>query len=80
MSITNNRVIQRKIDDLNTITANCQLPATAQHQLRRKQEAQYPVIHDRNVTDPLVTNSYRRATTQVGTKILFNLAPYSVIR
>jgi cell surface protein SprA len=29
---------------------------------------------DRNVNDPLVTNSYHRATTRVGTKILFNLA------
>ena len=29
---------------------------------------------DRNVNDPLVTSSYRRSTTQIGTKILFNLA------
>ncbi len=75
LSVTNNRVIQRKIDDLNTITSgniNFQLRPNVNYVVNQKLNVQ--LYLDRNVNDPLVTNSYRRATTQVGVKILFNLA------
>ena len=75
VSVTNNRTIQRKIDDVNTITngnINVQIRPNVSYTVNKKLTVQLYV--DRNVSDPLVTNSYRRATTRVGTKILFNLA------
>ena len=75
LSVTNNRIIQRKIDDVSTITSgniNFQLRPNINYVVSQKLNIQFYV--DRNVNDPLVTNSYRRATTQVGTKIIFNLA------
>jgi cell surface protein SprA len=75
LSVTNNRIIQRKIDDISTITSgniNFQLRPNINYVVSQKLNIQFYV--DRNVNDPLVTNSYRRATTQVGTKIIFNLA------
>ena len=75
VSVTNNRTIQRKIDDVNTITngnINVQIRPNVSYTVNKKLTVQLYV--DRNVSDPLVTNSYRRSTTRVGTKILFNLA------
>ena len=75
MSITNNRTIQRKIDQVNTITngnINFQLRPNINYVVNEKLNIQFYV--DRNVNEPLVTNSYRRSTTRVGLKILFNLA------
>ncbi len=75
MSITNNRTIQRKIEEVNTITngnVNFQLRPNINYVVNQKLNIQFYV--DRNVNEPLVTNSYRRSTTRVGFKILFNLA------
>ena len=75
LSVTNNRTIQRKIDEINTITngnINVQIRPNISYAVNNKLNIQIYV--DRNVNDPLVTNSYRRATTRVGTKILFNLS------
>ncbi|MFZ1807488.1 MAG: cell surface protein SprA [Cyclobacteriaceae bacterium] len=75
MSITNNRTIQRKIEDVNTITngnINFQLRPNVSYVVNQKLNIQFYV--DRNVNEPLVSNSYRRSTTRVGFKILFNLA------
>ena len=75
LSVTSNVTIQRKIDNVNTITngnVNIQIRPNISYVVNSKLNIQLYV--NRNVTDPLVTNSYRRATTQVGTKILFNLA------
>ncbi|MEQ9414552.1 MAG: hypothetical protein RIF39_12015, partial [Cyclobacteriaceae bacterium] len=75
MSITNNRTIQRKIEEVNTITngnINFQLRPNVNYVVNQKLNIQFYV--DRNVNEPLVTNSYRRSTTRVGFKILFNLA------
>ena len=75
MSITNNRTIQRKIDQVNTITngnINFQLRPNINYVVNQKLNIQFYI--DRNVNEPLVTNSYRRSTTRVGFKILFNLA------
>ncbi len=75
MSITDNRTIQRKIDQVNTITngnINFQLRPNINYVVNQKLNIQFYV--DRNVNEPLVTNSFRRSTTRVGFKILFNLA------
>ena len=75
MSVGNNRIIQRKIDDVSTITSgaiNFQLRPNVNYVVNQKLNIQLYV--DRTVNDPLVTNSYRRSTTQVGVKLLFNLA------
>lgn len=75
MSITNNRTIQRKIEEINTITngnINFQLRPNVNYVVNQKLNIQFYV--DRNVNEPLVTNSYRRSTTRVGFKILFNLS------
>lgn len=75
LSVSNNRTIQRKIDEESTITngnINVQIRPNIQYVINQKLNIQFYV--DRNVNEPLVTNSYRRATTKVGTKIVFNLA------
>ncbi|GAB1444851.1 cell surface protein SprA [Flammeovirgaceae bacterium] len=75
MSITNNQTIQRKIEEVNTITngnINFQLRPNVNYVVNQKLNIQFYV--DRNVNEPLVSNSYRRSTTRVGFKILFNLA------
>lgn len=75
MSISDNRTIQRKIDDINTITngnINVQIRPNIQYVVNQKLNIQ--LYMDRNVNEPLVSNSFRRTTTKVGTKIVFNLA------
>ncbi len=74
-SITNNVTIQRKIDELGVITngnINLQIRPNISYAVNNKLNVQFYIDH--NVNDPLVTNSYRRSTTRVGTKILFNLS------
>jgi len=75
MSVTNNQTIQRKLEQVNTITngnINFQLRPNVNYVVNQKLNIQFYV--DRNINEPLVTNSYRRATTRVGFKVLFNLA------
>ncbi len=75
MSVTNNRTIQRKIDEINTITngnINFQLRPNIAYVVNQKLNIQAYV--ERNVNTPLVSSSYRRSTTRGGIKILFNLA------
>ncbi|HQQ95834.1 MAG TPA: hypothetical protein PLX35_01165, partial [Cyclobacteriaceae bacterium] len=75
LSVTNNETIQRKIDDVATITngnINIQIRPNLSYEVNKKLQIQ--LYFDRNISDPLVSNSFRRATTRVGTKIIFNLA------
>jgi len=75
MSVVNNRTIQRKIDEPNIITngnINFQLKPNISYVVNEKLNIQF--YFDRNVNTPLVTNSYRRATSQFGFKLLFNLS------
>lgn len=75
ISVTNNRTIQRTIDEVNTITngnINVQIRPNVQYVVNQKLNLQFYV--DRNVNDPLVTSSFRRATTRAGFKLVFNLA------
>lgn len=75
VSVSDNRTIQRKIQEINTVTngnINFQLRPNISYVVNQKLTIQ--AYFERNVNDPLVTNSYRRVTTRAGTKILFNLA------
>ena len=75
LGITNTTTIQRSLTEVAVITngtINFQLRPNINYVVNKKLRVQFYV--DRNVNDPLVTSSYRRATTQVGTKILFDLS------
>jgi cell surface protein SprA len=75
MSVADNIVIQRKIAEVNTITngnLNFQLRPNVSYVVNQKLNIQ--LYFERNINDPQVSNSYRRATTKFGTKILFSLA------
>jgi cell surface protein SprA len=75
VGVASNEIIQRGLDAPNTVTSgnvNFQFRPNVNYAVNKKLNLQFYI--DRNVNNPLVTNSYRRATTQVGTKLLFNLA------
>jgi cell surface protein SprA len=75
MSIANNRTIQRKIEEVNTITngnINFQLRPNVSYMINQKLRIQGYL--ERTINEPLVTNSFKRSTTRGGIKILFNLA------
>jgi len=75
MSIANNRTIQRKIEEVNTITngnINFQLRPNVSYSINQKLRIQG--YFERTVNEPLVTNSFRRSTSRGGIKIMFNLA------
>ena len=75
MSVANNRTIQRKIDEVNTITngnVNFQLRPNVSYLISQKLRIQGYM--ERTINEPLVTNSFRRSTTRGGIKISFNLA------
>ena len=75
MSVTNNRTIQRKIAEVNTVTngnINFQLRPNVSYLVNQKLRVQ--AYMERSINEPLVTNSFRRSTTRAGFKILFNLA------
>lgn len=75
MSVGNSRTIQRKIDDVSSITngnINFQLRPNISYMINQKLRVQ--AYFERTINEPLVTNSFRRSTTRGGVKILFNLA------
>jgi cell surface protein SprA len=75
MAVTNSQTIQRKILEEANITngnINFQLRPNISYVVSQKLNIQ--LYLERNVNEPLVTNSFRRATTRFGTKILYNLA------
>ena len=75
MTISDTKTIQRKIDELNIITngnINFQLRPNISYVVNQKLNVQ--VYYERTVNEPLVSNSYRRATTRFGVQIRFSLA------
>jgi cell surface protein SprA len=75
MSITNNQTIQRRIDEGSTVTngnINFQLRPNVSYVVNKKLTVQAYV--ERTTNEPLVSNSYFRATTKAGVKIIFNLS------
>jgi cell surface protein SprA len=75
MTIGDTRTIQRKIDEINTITNGTltfQLRPNVSYTVNQKLTVQ--LYFERNINEPLITNSARRATTRFGTQIRFSLA------
>lgn len=75
VSYTNNRTIQRKILDVNTITngnVNLQLRPNISYVASQKLTTQF--YYEYNFNNPLVSSSFKRSTTRFGFKVLFNLA------
>jgi len=76
VSVSNTQMIQRKIEEENTITngnINFQFRPNIQYAINQK--LRLTVYADHSTNEPLVTNSFPRSNTRVGFKLLFNLAP-----
>ena len=75
VSVTDSKTIQRKIEELNTITSgnvNFQLRPNISYTVNQKLSLQ--AYYERTVNEPIVSNSYRRATTRFGIQVRFSLA------
>jgi cell surface protein SprA len=74
-SVANTKTIQRKIDELNTVTngsINVQIRPNVSYVVNQKLNVQ--IYFERTINDPLVSNSYRRETTRFGAQVRFSLA------
>lgn len=74
-SISDTKTIQRKVDDLHTITngnINFQLRPNISYVVNQKLTVQG--YFERTINEPLVTNSYPRSTTRFGIQVRFSLA------
>lgn len=75
VTLSDTKTIQRKINELNVITngnINFQLRPNISYVVNQKLNIQ--LYYERTVNEPLVSNSYRRATTRFGVQIRFSLA------
>ncbi len=75
LTLRDTRAIQRKLDAEQTITAgnvNFQLRPQISYIVNRR--LNFNFYFDRTFNDPLVSNSFRRATTAGGIQVKFNLA------
>jgi cell surface protein SprA len=75
LTLRDTRAIQRKLDAGQIITAgnvNFQLRPQLSYIVSRR--LNFNVYFDRTFNDPLVSNSFRRATTSGGVQVKFNLA------
>ena len=75
VSVSDNKTIQRKVDDLSTITngnINFQLRPNISYVVNQKLTVQG--YFERTINEPLVTNSYPRSTTRFGIQVRFSLA------
>jgi len=75
LSLGESEIVQRKIEESNTITSgnlNFQLSPTISYVVNDRLNVQ--VYFERNINEPKVTNSFKRATTRFGTQISFSLA------
>lgn len=76
ISVSNTVTLQRKIEDVATITngnINFQLRPNIRYVVNKGLTIQAYAEHSTN--EPLVTSSYPRSNTKIGFKIVFNLAP-----
>ncbi|MEQ9285336.1 MAG: cell surface protein SprA [Cyclobacteriaceae bacterium] len=74
-TVRDTKTIQRKIDDVTTITAgniNYQLRPTVSYVANEK--LNITMYFERNINQPRVSNSYNRATTAFGVQMRFSLA------
>lgn len=75
MTVSDNKTIQRKIEQLNTITngnVNFQLRPNISYVVNQKLNVQ--MYYEQTINNPLVSNSYRRSTTKFGFQVRFSLA------
>lgn len=75
VSLTDSKTIQRKIDDVSTITngqINFQLRPNISYVVNQKLTVQG--YFERTINEPLVTNSFPRSTTRFGIQVRFSLA------
>jgi cell surface protein SprA len=75
MSVTSTETLQRRIDEGSTVTngnINFQLRPNVSYMVNKKLQIQAYI--ERTTNDPLVSNSYFRATTKGGVKVVFNLS------
>jgi cell surface protein SprA len=74
-TIRDTKTVQRKIDETNTITQgniNFQLRPTIQYTINQRLNMTF--YFERNINEPLISSSFKRATTSFGTQIRFSLA------
>ncbi len=74
-TVSDSKTIQRKIEEENIVTngnINIQLRPNISYVVNQKLNIQ--LYFERTINEPLVSNSYRRATTRFGTQIRFSLA------
>ncbi len=74
-TIRDTKTIQRKIDELNTVTQgniNFQLRPTVQYMV--SQRLNVTLYFERNINEPRISSSFKRSTTSFGTQIRFSLA------
>lgn len=75
MTVGDSRTIQRKIEEVNTITngnINFQLRPNISYTVNQKLTVQ--MYFERNINEPLISSSARRATTRFGAQVRFSLA------
>lgn len=75
MTVSDSKTIQRKIDELNAVTAgniNIQIRPNVSYIVNQKLSIQ--MYFERTVNDPAISSSFRRATTRFGGQIRFSLA------
>lgn len=75
MTVGNTKTIQRKIDELATVTAgnlNLQLRPNISYTVNQKLTVQF--YFERTINEPQISSSPRRATTRCGAQIRFSLA------
>jgi len=74
-TIRDTKTLQRKIDEINTITQgniNFQLRPTVQYTVN--QRLNITLYFERNINEPRISSSFKRSTTSFGTQIRFSLA------
>jgi cell surface protein SprA len=75
LTIRDTKSIQRKIDEINTITngnINFQLRPTVNYVVNQKLSVL--LYYERTINEPRITNSFRRTTSSFGAQVRFSLA------
>jgi cell surface protein SprA len=75
LTVSDTRSIQRKIDDISTVTngnVNFQLRPNISYAVNQKLQVQ--MYYERTVNEPQVSNAFRRSTSRFGVQVRFSLA------
>lgn len=75
VTIRDTKTVQRKINDIQTITNgnfNWQFRPTVNYALNQKLNLQF--FFERNVNEPRISNSFKRAATAFGVQVRYNLS------